>query len=70
MARLARTAVESRAWCAPGGMAGPTTAPVSIAADTPQRTTRSVSSTNDLDWNTPATLRLRPHWALTAAKAR
>jgi hypothetical protein len=35
---LARTAGDSKAWCVPDGMADPTTAPVSIAADTPLRT--------------------------------
>ena len=39
----AHTAVGSKVWCGPGVMAGPTTAPVSIAADSPQRTTRQVN---------------------------
>lgn len=43
MALPAHTAAGSKVWCDLGVMAGPTTARVSIAVDTPQRTTRLVN---------------------------
>lgn len=43
MALPAHTAAGSKVWCDLAVMVGPTTAPVSIVADSPQRTIRPVN---------------------------